>query len=81
MCTKWYNPTIRGNCHITEPSSSAFSSSFSVRYLDWDSGLVVSSDEDRQQSGLCGLQDIGGHIMKIPFIAFQIMLFMHLEVQ
>jgi len=43
-------------------------------------GLVIYTDEDRQQNGLCNLQDIGGHIMKIPFIGFQILLFMHLEV-
>lgn len=64
-----------------DPSSSSLTSSFTIRYLDWDRGLVVSADEERQQSGICSLQDIGGHIMKIPFIAFQILLFMHLEVQ
>ncbi|KAI4357867.1 hypothetical protein L6164_001789 [Bauhinia variegata] len=80
VCTKWYNPTIHGNCNITDPcTSSSFSSSFNIRYLDWDRGFVVSSDDDRPQIGLCNLQDIGGHIMKIPFIAFQILLFMRLE--
>ncbi|KAI4313974.1 hypothetical protein L6164_026917 [Bauhinia variegata] len=79
VCTKWNNPKIHGNYNITEPGSSTFSSSFSIRYLDWDRGFVVSSDDVRQESGLCNLQDIGGHIMKIPFIAFQILLFMHLE--
>ncbi|KAK4263746.1 hypothetical protein QN277_029121 [Acacia crassicarpa] len=81
VCTKWYNPTIHGKCHMdtADPSSSSLTSSFTIRYLDWDRGLVVSADEERQQSGLCSLQDIGGHIMKIPFIAFQILLFMHLE--
>ena len=29
---------------------------------------------------MCGLQDIGGHIMKIPIIGFQVLLCMHLEV-
>ncbi|MBA0602367.1 hypothetical protein Gorai_002549, partial [Gossypium raimondii] len=52
----------------------------STRYLDWNRGLVVSTDEDMQQnSGMCSMQDIGGHVMKIPFIGFQIMLFMYLE--
>lgn len=51
-----------------------------IRYLDWNSGLVVSSDEDQHQSRLCDLQDIGGHIMKIPLVGFQILLFMRLEV-
>ncbi|KAK7279571.1 hypothetical protein RJT34_24624 [Clitoria ternatea] len=76
VCTKWHNPTIHGGCHITEPCSS----SNAIRYLDWSrGGIVISTDEDRQQNGFCNLQDIGGHIMKIPFIAFQILLFMHLE--
>ncbi|KAL7171279.1 hypothetical protein ACSBR2_036012 [Camellia fascicularis] len=48
-------------------------------YLDWNSGLMVSMDEDQQQGRICSLQDIGGHIMKIPFIGFQILLFMRLE--
>ena len=51
----------------------------SMRYLDWNRGLVISSDDD-QQNGLCDLQDIGGHIMKVPLIVFQILLFMYLEV-
>ncbi|XP_057735569.1 uncharacterized protein LOC130950982 [Arachis stenosperma] len=76
VCTKWHNPTIHGDCHITEPCSS----SSSITYLDWNRrGLVVSCDEDDQQYGLCSRQNIGGHIMKIPFIAFQILLIMHLE--
>ncbi|RZB41248.1 hypothetical protein D0Y65_055368, partial [Glycine soja] len=76
VCTKWHNPTIHGGCHITEPCSS----SNTIRYLDFRTGgLVVYTDEDRQQNGFCNLQDIGGHIMKIPFIGFQILLFMHLE--
>lgn len=52
-----------------------------VRYLDWNRGLVVTGDEEQQQSNrICGLQDIGGHVMKIPFVTFQIILFMRLEV-
>ncbi|KAE8729969.1 serine/threonine-protein kinase SNT7 [Hibiscus syriacus] len=76
VCTKWYNPVIHRNSHLGESSSS----SMTIRYLDWNRGLVISSDEDsHQNSRICNLQDIGGHVMKIPFICFQIMLFMHLE--
>ncbi|XP_045828351.1 uncharacterized protein LOC123920196 [Trifolium pratense] len=76
VCTKWHNPTIHGNGHITEPCSS----SNTIRYLEWSrEGIVISTDEDGEQNAFCSLQDIGGHIMKIPFIAFQILLFMHLE--
>ncbi|GLU04791.1 hypothetical protein SLE2022_219220 [Rubroshorea leprosula] len=75
VCTKWYNPAIHRNSQLGEPSTS----SMTIRYLDWNRGLVVSSDEDQQQNNrICNLQDIGGHVMKIPFIIFQIVLFMHL---
>lgn len=40
----------------------------------------MTADEENQQSNrICGLQDIGGHVMKIPFVTFQIILFMRLE--
>jgi hypothetical protein len=76
VCTKWYNPAIHRRSNIRESSSSSMTS----RYLDWNRGLVVSSDEDRHQRGMCNLQDIGGHVMKVPFVTFQILLFMRLEV-
>ncbi|OAY47353.1 uncharacterized protein LOC110617546 [Manihot esculenta] len=75
VCTQWYNPAIHRHSHIGESGSSVI-----FRYTDWNRGLVVSSDEDRHQNGrICNLQDIGGHFMKIPFVGFQIMLFMYLE--
>ncbi|KVI02623.1 Transmembrane Fragile-X-F-associated protein [Cynara cardunculus var. scolymus] len=74
VCTKWSNPVIHRNLRTSEASSS----STAIRYLDWNSGLVVSS-EDTSEDGMCNLQDIGGHIMKIPIIVFQILLCMHLE--
>ncbi|XP_024972451.1 uncharacterized protein LOC112511182 isoform X3 [Cynara cardunculus var. scolymus] len=74
VCTKWSNPAIRRNSQTPEASSS----STTIRYLDWNSGLVVSSN-DISEDRTCGLQDIGGHITKIPIIAFQVMLCMHLE--
>ncbi|WCJ24607.1 Transmembrane Fragile-X-F-associated protein [Euphorbia peplus] len=74
VCTRWHNPVIHRQTQIGGSSSST------IRYIDWNRGLVISSDEDLQQSnGICNLQDVGGHFMKIPFIAFQIMLFMRLE--
>ncbi|CAL0299744.1 unnamed protein product [Lupinus luteus] len=83
VCTKWHNPTIHGNIHFTEPCLSSstlrYPSSSTMRYTEWNSrGFLVSSDEDRQQNGCCNVQDIGGHFMKIPFICFQLLLFMHL---
>ncbi|KAJ7956582.1 Transmembrane Fragile-X-F-associated protein [Quillaja saponaria] len=76
VCTKWSNPVIhRNSCSRREASSS----STTIRYLDWNSGLVVSSEENQHQDRICGLQDIGGHFMKIPVIGFQILLCMRLE--
>ncbi|CAL5372105.1 unnamed protein product [Camellia sinensis] len=74
VCTKWSNPVIHRNSHTQEASSS----STAIRYLDWNNGLVVSS-EDQSQDRMCGLQDIGGHIMKVPLVGFQVLLFMYLE--
>ena len=68
VCTKWSNPVIHRNSRTREASSS----SSTIRYLDWNSGLVVSAEDDQQQDRMCGLQDLGGHIMKIPVIGFQI---------
>ena len=56
------------------------SSSTPIRYLDWNSGLVVTPEQDNHQDRYCGLQDIGGHLLKIPVIVFQVVLCMHLEV-
>lgn len=76
VCTKWYNPAIHRQSCVGEPSSSTTA----VTYLDWSRGIVVIGDDDQQQNGrMCNLQTIGGHVMKIPFICFQIMLFMYLE--
>lgn len=75
VCTKWSNPVIHRNSHTREVSSS----STNIRYLDWNSGLIVSPEEDHNQDGMCGLQDIGGHIIKIPIIGFQALLCMRLE--
>nr|VDC63754.1 unnamed protein product [Brassica rapa] len=76
VSTKWSNPVIHRNSRARETGSS----STAVRYLDWNSGLVVTPEEDRLQDGMCcGLQDIGGHMLKIPVIVFQVVLCMHLE--
>ena len=77
VSTKWSNPVIHRNSRARETGSS----STAVRYLDWNSGLVVAPEEDRLQDRMCcGLQDIGGHVLKIPVIVFQVVLCMHLEV-
>ncbi|MBA0799937.1 hypothetical protein Gohar_010415, partial [Gossypium harknessii] len=75
VCTKWSNPVI----HRNSPAIEAGPSTATIRYLDWNSGLVVAPEEDQQQDTMCGLQDIGGHLMKIPIIGFQVLLCMYLE--
>ncbi|KAJ6293706.1 hypothetical protein OIU76_021881 [Salix suchowensis] len=50
-----------------------------IRYLDWNGGLMVPPEENQHQERMCGLQDVGGHIIKIPLIGFQVLLCMHLE--
>ncbi|KAF3792577.1 RING finger protein B [Nymphaea thermarum] len=75
ICTKWSNPAIYQQNHCTGPSSS----SQTTRQLDWTSGFVVSSEEDENEHHMCGTQDVGGHVMKISLIAFEVFLCMHLE--
>ncbi|XP_062159206.1 uncharacterized protein LOC133866634 [Alnus glutinosa] len=38
-----------------------------------------SNIRESSSSSMCNLQDIGGHVMKVPFVTFQILLFMRLE--
>ncbi|KAL0430088.1 UNVERIFIED_CONTAM: hypothetical protein Sradi_0634800 [Sesamum radiatum] len=75
ICTKWYNPAIHRRPHLTASTSS----SMSFRHLNWSNSVLASPEEDQQENSMCSLQDIGGHVMKIPFIGFQVMLFMYLE--
>lgn len=75
ICTKWHNPAIHRRSCIRP----AITSSTTIRYLNGNSGLVISSDEDYQRGRICSLQDIGGHVMKVPLAVFQILLFMRLE--
>ncbi|KAI5678644.1 hypothetical protein M9H77_09594 [Catharanthus roseus] len=75
ICTKWYNPAIHRRSRIRPATTSPAT----LRHLSWNNGLVISADEDNQQSRVCSLQDIGGHLMKVPLVVFQILLFMHLE--
>ncbi|AQK63576.1 Transmembrane Fragile-X-F-associated protein [Zea mays] len=74
VCTRWFNPMIHKS-----PTHGEASSSSAIRYRDWESGLVLPSLEDHEQERLCGLPDIGGHVMKIPLVAFQVLLCMRLE--
>lgn len=74
VCTKWSNPMIHSHAQTME----SISSTSTVGYLDCTSGLIVQSDED-QNHRMCCFEDIGGHVMKVLIIVFQIILFMYLE--
>jgi len=65
--------------HRPPTHGEASSSSTAIRYRDWESGLVLPSLEDHEQERICGLPDIGGHLMKIPLVVFQVLLCMRLE--
>ncbi|XP_022725066.1 uncharacterized protein LOC111281629 isoform X4 [Durio zibethinus] len=41
--------------------------------------LCGMPEEDQHLDTTCSLQEVGGHIMKIPIIGFQVLLCMHLE--
>lgn len=67
--------------HKSPNPGEASSSSAAIRYRNWESGLLLPSLEDHEQERLCGLPDIGGHVMKIPLVIFQVLLCMRLEVR
>ncbi|KAG8062273.1 hypothetical protein GUJ93_ZPchr0003g16514 [Zizania palustris] len=75
VCKRWFNPMI----HRSSNPGEASSSSGAIQYRDWESGLLLPSLEDHEPERLCGLPDIGGHLMKIPLVVFQVMLCMRLE--
>lgn len=43
-------------------------------------GSTSSVREDDIGEGICGRQDLGGHLLKMPILLFQILLCMKLEV-
>eukprot|EP01018_Ginkgo_biloba_P038266 Gb_01953 [translate_table: standard] len=74
VCTKWSNPSIHREHHYRGASTSSLG-----RNQNQMSGLQASFEEDHFQGAMCGLQNIGGHVMKVPVVAFQILLCMRLE--
>ncbi|KAL8157436.1 uncharacterized protein LOC141673941 [Apium graveolens] len=74
-CTNWHNPLIHRHSQFSTTSSNLAISG----YLDCYSGLDLSSNEEHEQSRRHSLQVIGGHVMKVPLIVFQILLFIRLQ--
>ncbi|KAJ0614916.1 putative transcription factor C2H2 family [Helianthus annuus] len=64
VCTNWSNPANHRN-HQSHYASTSSSSSSNIRYLDWNSGLLVSSNNIHMNRE-SRLQYVGGHITKVP---------------
>ncbi|KAL8250562.1 hypothetical protein R6Q59_034255 [Mikania micrantha] len=71
VCTKW------SNIYRNSQNPLASSSSMTIRYLNSNGGVLVST-EDISENRMC---DLGGHVMKIAIIVFQILVCMRLELQ
>eukprot|EP00249_Psilotum_nudum_P013486 c24358_g1_i1 orf=347-1795(-) len=73
VCTRWSNPSIHTDRHQAGPNA--------VTPLTGE--LVVSASSStfdlNEAEHMCGLEDIGGHLIKVPVLAFQILLCMKLE--
>lgn len=77
VCTKWSNPLIRKEERL--PLNSSESARNTSQSLPSTSSVGEANGEESEE-GLCGLENIGGHFMKVPVILFQILLCMKLEV-
>lgn len=83
VCTKWSNPIIQheGSLQIGPGGLPTYVSQPSFRPTESaDDGSTSRTDEDDSADGMCGRQDLGGHLLKIPILLFQILLCMKLEV-
>ncbi|KAF3776127.1 RING finger protein B [Nymphaea thermarum] len=69
VCTKWSNPAIHRLSHHRGPSSS----SQAIRYLDWNSGLVVSTEEDESQNHMCSPPRILGTPQSARYIPLAVL--------
>jgi len=82
VCTKWSNSIIHqdppqlgpGGLPIYNPHTL-----FRATPEGVDDGSTSRSDDDESGEGICGRQDIGGHLLKLPILLFQILLCMKLE--
>lgn len=78
ICTKWSNPSIQNESGTSATVTSPFASSTS-RGRDDEGSRPLLMDEDDTSEGMCSRQDLGGHLLKVPVIVFQVLLCMHLE--
>ncbi|MCO5575452.1 hypothetical protein L7F22_029253 [Adiantum nelumboides] len=70
ICTKWTNPAIQ--------REGGRSSTQARRDLVGESSTTASESRDETE-GFCNLENVGGHLIKLPVLVFQILLCMKLE--
>eukprot|EP00250_Pteridium_aquilinum_P016093 c22936_g1_i1 orf=986-2317(+) len=73
VCTKWTNPSIQSRAHFSR-TGLAQSRRNSVGESSTSGG-----ESSEESEGFCGLENLGGHLMKVPVLVFQILLCMKLE--
>eukprot|EP00249_Psilotum_nudum_P015175 c25199_g1_i1 orf=633-2060(+) len=74
VCTKWSNPSIQRENQQLGPSSTT-----PLRRDSMESASTSFTDADDEDDGICGPEDIGGHLIKLPLLLFQVLLCMKLE--
>ncbi|KAL3676773.1 hypothetical protein R1sor_026721 [Riccia sorocarpa] len=83
VCTKLSNPTIQREAIFHSgsgvPSSISPLISMSSVLPDAANSSSSTNDEDDGSDGMCGRQETGGHLLKIPVLVSQVLLCMRLE--
>ncbi|KAG0627661.1 hypothetical protein M758_2G218800 [Ceratodon purpureus] len=83
VCTKWSNPIIQhdGPPQIGPGGLPTYATQplFRPAPESADDGSTSRNDEDDSGDGMCGRQDLGGHLLKMPILLFQVLLCMKLE--
>jgi hypothetical protein len=84
VCTKWSNPTIQQDQPPQIGGSLSIFPSVPLLRTTTESALDGSTsamEDDANGDWLCGRQELGGHLLKLPILLFQVLLCMKLEVQ
>ncbi|CAM6019705.1 unnamed protein product [Sphagnum balticum] len=82
VCTKWSNPTIQQDEPPQIGGSLSIFPSVPLLRTTTESALDGSTsamEDDDNGDWLCGRQELGGHLLKLPILLFQVLLCMKLE--
>jgi len=82
VCTKWSNPTIQQDQPPQIGGSLSIFPSVPLLRTTTESALDGSTsamEDDDNGDWLCGRQELGGHLLKLPILLFQVLLCMKLE--